>query len=191
MKDPKPIPLAEVRDSTPVGVARTAVFALVDEPDGGTCPICAGKVKRYRRRITPAMARLCLTLARVQPPAGELFPQSTPADFGEPGEWVAVDDVLAMHVDARGDYSKLSYWTLVETRTGDDARDGRAEIRLTPAGVEFANDRLAVRLYALVFRGDCTGFDGPKVRIRAALSGFTPRGRKRRRSASGVTSVDD
>jgi hypothetical protein len=128
--------------------------------DGADCPCCGQYVKLYKRPINAAMCHALLLMVKAE------------AD-GETDEkgWVHVPSLLsrktASTTSRGGDFAKLRYWGLLE-ESGDVRDDGSPRAgfwRVTASGFNFAEKRLKVRKYALVYNGDCLGFEGPVIGI--------------------------
>lgn len=117
---------------------------------GVTCPVCDQRAQVYKRTINAGMAKSLIAIYRI---AGD-------------GSWFSIKAI-----DARSrEEGKLAYWGLLEEQKAARPDGGRAGYwRLTQRGIQFVKGQMAVSKYALVYNGNCLGFEGPPVDIRAAL----------------------
>lgn len=130
------------------------------ERDGIHCPCCGQLSKVYRRSITRSMAKVAFAMyARGR------------ADWHNVPELLRTVPYLRGAAGQGGDWAKLVYWGIVErvqAERGDGSkRTGIA--KLTDQGIAWMENRLTLRRWALVYDGDCIGFDGPDVSIYDAL----------------------
>ncbi len=127
--------------------------------DGTTCPCCGQFVKVYKRPLYAGMAAGLVLLCRDYVRGNQ--------------DWIHVPSAKwRVEAGRGGDFAKLRYWGLIEERPNDDeAKRTSGFWRPTDRGLEFANGRGMVQKYALVFQGECVGFDGHKINIGAALAG--------------------
>lgn len=132
-----------------VGQARRWLKARLRE--GTSCPVCDQHAQTYRRKITRPMVNAMVAMAR----AGAL------------SGWKHMPSVVGAH---RGDEAKLAYWGLLEEERTLRPDGGRAGYwRITDKGHEFLKGNVSVPKYALVYNGDCAGFEGELVTAEECL----------------------
>jgi hypothetical protein len=119
------------------------------------CPCCDQNAKVYRRTIHAGMAAQLIRIYK--------------AGLNAPDGWVSVDEIYSH--GASGDYAKLRFWGLVESkdkRGPDDNASGYW--RVTPRGDDFVNERISVPAHVLVYNNEKLGVDSAEtIRIRDAL----------------------
>lgn len=121
--------------------------------DGVSCPCCGQLVKLYRRTLYHSMAvALCSLYREAQ---------------GRTDVYVHIDQ-LTLNVGG-SDFSKLKHWGLIEAypqELHDDPKTKTAgKWRITDKGCEFAEGRITLPKYALIFNNRCYGMAGDPVTI--------------------------
>ena len=121
-----------------------------------SCPCCNRTAKVYKRHITAPMARFLLWLAR----------HSKLNNV----EWVHIDEIpQEIFLPARGDYSKLAFWRLIENMPNDRPETKNSGFwKLGPAAVPYLAGE-PMPYTAFVLFGDCIGFSDDKTTISDAL----------------------
>lgn len=116
--------------------------------EGTTCRCCTQRVQLYRRGLTSGMALALLSFYRATVAAAD----------GDAGDgWLHAEETFkadrALPRSARGDFTKLRYWGLVEGAAGrrPDGSRRNGVWRLTAAGRAFCEGRLAVRKYVWLY----------------------------------------
>jgi len=147
-----------VSDNPPPGLdatiqeARDWLETVMYDADGGECPACTQRVKVYRRSIHAAEARALILAVRAHD--REWFHAPTFADVAQCG----------------GSWAMLRRWALIEEDNVPRADGGRAgHWRVTERGVQFAQRRLSVPKYALIYDNHLLGHEGDDVLITDAL----------------------
>lgn len=116
---------------------------------GVICPVCDQRAKVYKRTINAGMAKSMIHIYRM---------------VGQ--DWIHVSLIGARSREE----GKLAYWGLLEEQKTARPDGGRAGYwRLTNRGVLFVKGALMVSKYALVYNGNCLGFEGHPVTIHTAL----------------------
>lgn len=114
---------------------------------GTICRACGQHVQRYRRRINSGMARALIALYHAGGHSALC--------------WVHKPTALKGLGAAARDESLLRYWSLIEECKEPRPDGGRAGWwRLTPLGEAFALGRARVSLYAWVYNGEFSHFEG-------------------------------
>jgi hypothetical protein len=125
------------------------------------CPCCAQTVKRYKRTLNAAMARVLLAIYKESPE----------------GRWVYVPRLIeTLNVPKGGDYAKMRFWGLIESRNdveGDVREDGSKRVgwwRITEAGVTFAQNAARLPKYLYTYNNDVVKREPtPTINIYEAL----------------------
>lgn len=137
-------------DDVPFGVPRE--WTRENWIRGCICPLCKGKVKRYKRPLYGAMAASLIRLYRVYGIA-----------------WGPLDPVLPRKLYA--DNAKLRWWGLLEPQEGI-REDGSRRVgiwRVTEKGERFILRQILVPRRALVYNNVLLGFDDELVSIEDCL----------------------
>ena len=139
-----------LEESVSLGEARRWLRARRD--DGAHCPLCRQFVKVYRRQITSTSARSLIRLYHARTPQGSFT------------HW---GDLIGRQY---ADEAKLVHWGLVEEENVVREDGGRAGYwRITPAGVDWVEERSSVPRYALIYDSRFLGFEGGPWTVRDAL----------------------
>jgi hypothetical protein len=127
--------------------------------DGMDCPCCGQLVKLYRRKIDGHGARFLIWLVR--------------SWNAKPGWYNRLEAPTFGQAVSGGAYALPHYWDLMEQQpneTNPRLPASRSGIwRPTKRGLLFAKNLLTLPKYALVFNGQCYGFEGEDVSISDAL----------------------
>jgi len=145
-------------DSTPLGEARQWLRDRVEE--GAPCPCCKQFAKLYKRKIYSAMARMLITLYRLQCRSTE--------------RWHHVSDIglKAGCLYIGGDFAKLIYWGLIEQRPKEeDDGDKRTSgyWRITADGIDFVLCKTTAMEYVRIYNGEQFDMYGREVDIEHCL----------------------
>lgn len=122
---------------------------------GCLCPVCDQFVKIYKRSITSTMARQLIHAYRCH---------------GE-GNFFHTRDMVMAGAGA-GDFSKLQYWKLIESKIPmepDDDKKSSGLWRITPLGKAFILAETDMDQFAIVYKNEVLEFQGGKIGIAAAL----------------------
>jgi hypothetical protein len=113
---------------------------------GAHCPCCEQLAKIYRRKLNSAMARDLIWLVRKA--------------ATQPEGWVEVSLIGPISLHRSRELAKLVYWGLVEPRLIESVRGARTSgiWRPTSRGIAFANGRIALPKYVLVYNGEFLGY---------------------------------
>ena len=117
---------------------------------GALCPVCNRFTKIYKRQITSSMARFLITFWR----------EHKDFDYHHVGR------------DYRkcGDYGKLAYWGLLESRRdSSDRKKDSGFWCITPEGYNFIHETILLKKYAHVYGSHVLSFSGPSITITDAL----------------------
>lgn len=119
--------------------------------EGVVCPCCDRHIKVYARRVTRVLVEFLRALYRMRA-------------FGiNPHRFVEVSAELGKDM-ARGDYSKLAYWNLIEQHP-----EHTGLWRVTPEGVAFLNGSLRIPVHAFVLRNEVLGYSDDTVDVSQAF----------------------
>lgn len=137
--------------------ARPVLRALAETNDGADCPLCAQKVKIYKRKLTSVSARAVRALYATHG-----------CDFG------SLPDVAREHlpdVANQGGFLVLgAHWGLIEEERRHRPDGGRTGWwRVTDLGIEWLNGDARLPAYAHIYAGECIGFSGEMVGIASVL----------------------
>jgi len=127
-------------DGETLASARQRLQASLDE--GLFCPCCGQYAKRYRRKMNSGMVRALINIYR----------------HGYRGsfEWVYIPNLSAKSREE----GKVAYWGLLEERQEPREDGGRAGWwRVTRSGEAFILYGLRIPKLAVVYNGECIGFD--------------------------------
>lgn len=120
---------------------------------GVRCPCCAQYCKMYRRPLNSQMARFLIWLVREY--------ESRPRWI----DWRRAPDILR-----GGDYAKLQYWGLIESRQTDDPSKRTSGLwRPTKDGIEFAHRRRSVPASVYVYNNQVHEREPRYISIEDAL----------------------
>ena len=136
--------LAELRDT----------WRAVIEGDGGHCPCCDRWGKVYRRNLNAAMARGLIWLTK-QPDRGD--------------GWVHVPSNAPAWMLRAQQLPTLHLWGLVEDFPKQTRLASSGLWRVTPLGIDFANNRTRVNKYVYVYNNTLLDKDGADISIIDAL----------------------
>jgi len=145
-----------ISDKTPLSEAKSFVESHKNE--GVRCPCCAQYAKRYRRKITSAMAYGLLLIHK-----------------NSQGEWLHIEEFFKNQSDIpssiRGDISKLRHWGLLEKNYAK-SEDGNSNglYRITSKGRAFVKGEITVPRYCYIFNDEVNGFSEEKATIQSALT---------------------
>jgi hypothetical protein len=150
--------LAEGAPSPDMVAARDALRAQLRDGESVKCPCCSQVAKVHKRSIHATMAAQLIGIYRVT------------GGSGPTRGWVTVGDIY--REGASGDYAKLRFWGLIESRdTRTRTRNASGEWRITDAGVAFVEGHLAVPKYVYVYNNRKIGEgSSEKVTIHDALA---------------------
>jgi len=105
-------------------IEQAKIFLMSNWEDGVSCPCCKQFVKLYKRKLNSGMAATLI----------HIYHQT------KTGAHVHVKDSLREHKLRNGhDWTLLDHWGLLESNPDKDA-----EWRITPAGIEFVQNRRIV-----------------------------------------------
>lgn len=123
---------------------------------GYTCPCCSQFVKAYKRTINSSMAMVLVMMNRVGK-KGFFHIENWLKEIGHP-EW-------------RADYHKLRWWKLIEAKveTRDDGSKRNGHYKITGQGIAFAEGKLTVPKFAIIFNNQLQNFEGEEINIHQAL----------------------
>jgi hypothetical protein len=143
------------RDLFVPATARTLADAQdevqIGRDDGIECPCCGQWCKVYIRKLSSSMARWLIELVR---------------RHDLPGDWI---DVRTFNLRG-GDYAKVAYWDLAESRGNDDPTKRTSGLwRPTMAGIKFVWNEASVPSHVYVYDGRVLGYSSEPVWIRQAL----------------------
>jgi len=120
---------------------------------GAKCPCCRQFVKVYRRKLNSSMARALI----------HFYTHS-------PTQWFHADTAMKTMPGSRGDYVKLAYWSLIESKVDQDPDARAGWWRVTSLGRKFVlNDGTTVDSHAVLYDGIVLRRDGDPISIVAAL----------------------
>lgn len=122
---------------------------------GCICNECGQHVKLYKRQIYSTMARALIRLYKLQKE--------------DPGQFV---HLKKFWFENGTDFTKFAHWGLIEAlpNVTDPEKKGNGFWRMTPHGVLFARNHLAVPKIALIYNAKVFGFEGPNVFISDCLT---------------------
>lgn len=116
---------------------------------GAACPCCTQRVQVYRRTITVGMALALLAFLRA-----DARRRQTEPDFdGFLHAEETFKNTVLLPRSARGDFTKLRYWGLIEGAEGEreDGSRRNGHWRLTERGRAFARREIAVPKYVYLY----------------------------------------
>lgn len=133
---------------------RTEFFDALHAGEQGDCPMCGRYAQMYRRRLH----------------AGAAIGILKAYQKGGASRFIHTSELIDKGMTGAGDFSKAKYWNLIEAKAETEA-DKRTSgyWRLTPAGVEFAQNGRTIQEWAHVFDDRVYGFSGAEIDIEAAL----------------------
>ena len=144
-------------DTMTVGEAREELLQHV--ADGTHCPCCEQYVKQYKRKLNVGMARFLILLAKKS--SGQ-------------NPWLYVVDIFKNddhpHPIRWGDYGKLRFWGLVESK--DDLGKGGKSAgywRITEKGYQFLMGEIRVFKHIYSLNNKLVGFSSETIDIHDAL----------------------
>lgn len=137
-------------------LAEAKQFVESHKDEGTDCPCCAQKVKRYRRKITSAMAYGLILIAK------------------KTYDWIHLEDYFKSvpHIPSsiRGDISKLKHWGLLQKHPGRaDNGNSNGLYRITTKGQLFVKGKIQVPHYCFLFNDHVEGFSPDHTDIQQAL----------------------
>lgn len=137
----------------PITLDETRHYLRENRDEGVDCPACTQFVKVYRRKVSGATARTLIAMH---------------LHGGDPHGWINLTELLHRY---QADEAKARYWGLIEQQVGErgDGSPRTGWWRLTDAGELFVLGHTVIQKYALIFNGNCLGFDGPNVHITDTL----------------------
>lgn len=137
------------QDAMVTEIRKTTMIAARDG-GGKHCPCCDQYVKVYSRTITSFMARQLIHAYR-------FFPD----------EYFHTREMVLGSASA-GDWSKLSYWGLIEPKYHEEGYNGKKTSglwRITHTGKRFACNAITLPKYAHVYNSNVLELDGEPVDI--------------------------
>lgn len=118
--------------------------------EGAICPCCQTVAKVYRRRVHKTIARALIQMYRHGAAHEFVHTPSLPGDTHE--------------------VSQASWWNLIQEEKISRADGGRAGWwKLTPTGVAFVENKIAVPEYALIYDSRLVKLEGDSKSIEDAL----------------------
>ncbi len=124
--------------------------------EGVTCPCCSQFVKRYKRKITSAMAYGLILIHKESK-----------------GEWIHLREFFTeRNIRTMNDLPTLLHWGLIE-KSGEVKEDGNPDsgkYRITQKGRDFANNKIQMPIRCFIFNDTCEGFSDKYTTIIEALS---------------------
>lgn len=120
---------------------------------GAECPCCRQRVQVYRRTITAGMALALLAFLRADGRRRQTEPAGGDAFDGFLHAEETFKNAVLLPRSARGDFTKLRYWGLIEGAEGEreDGSRRNGYWRLTDRGRAFARGELAVPKYVYLY----------------------------------------
>ena len=145
-----------------VSEAKDELFKELAEGKHLRCPVCEQSCKRYKRKITSAMAVALIHIYRY-------YRKHAPDD------WLHVEEYLkgiqGLPASIRGDFPKLRYWSLIEACEGERP-DGSKRVgyyRITKYGNAFVEGIISVQKHAYIYNNKLLMFSPDKTTIQEAL----------------------
>jgi len=134
--------------------------------EGTHCPCCNQYAKKYKRKLTSAMAWVLVIIYKYYLKEGNLE------------KWLHVEDYLKNYPNLpsslRGDFSKLRYWGLIEEQKNTLRDDGSKRVgyyRITRRGKLFVEGKIRVLKHIFIYNNKVKGFiKGTYISIKDASS---------------------
>ncbi len=143
-----------ILSTSPLSEARQVVENGKD--DGIECPCCGQFVRRYRRKITSAMAWGLILIH----------------NHCTPNHWVHLREFFTkQNIATMNDLPTLKHWNLIEPckLKRDDGNAESGLYRITEKGVEFVRNKIVVPRYCYIFNDERDGFGEETTSIMEAL----------------------
>ena len=135
-------------DSGQVSNVKKQLMDRLDE--GVVCPVCNRYARRYRRPMNSTMAKSLQWLC----------------SKGRPGEYIDVPNTAPSWLIRSNQLPTLRWWGLVERLPSNNTKRKHSGMwRATEDGRLFANNQATVPKYAVLYRGECEGFEGEHIYI--------------------------
>lgn len=118
--------------------------------DGVQCPACSRFAKRYKRKLNSSMAAALIGFYR---------------HVAGLSEWVHIPKETQIS-RLGGDWAKLSYWGLIETRVDQEREDNGPNSgfwRITDKGISFVRGEISVPTHVLTYDAAMLGFDDSEM----------------------------
>jgi hypothetical protein len=135
-----------------VSLAEAREFVKNGRKKGVHCPCCRQFAKEYHRQIHSSMAKCLIRLYWLDKKANEYYHVKD----------ITKDD------DQRGDFSKLSYWGLIEEMPKDPADINKRTSgywTITKKGRLYCECQITVPQYIVLYDSDLLRFEGKMVTI--------------------------
>lgn len=128
------------------------------EPGGILCPCCEQRVKLYKRPLNSSMAVMLIVLSRIN----------------NGRHWTYIEkwrDKSGIKLNGGGDYGKLAYWNLVESKPIEPGADkgSSGQWKIKPKGFDFVSNIIKVPSHALIYNNTVIGFSPELVDIHHCL----------------------
>lgn len=123
--------------------------------EGCSCPCCGQFVKRYRRKITSAMAYGLILLHQESK-----------------GEWIHMLSFFTERkMSSTNEMAKLRHWGLIEKKDGEkeDGNPNNGYYRITRRGILFAEKMISVPRYCFIYNDTVSEFSSEQTNITQAL----------------------
>jgi hypothetical protein len=137
--------------TAPVGIMRSECFEFIKGRGRSLlCPLCDQRMQRYKRSVNRKMVEALFKLYK--------------KNLLEDGRWVPVQEIYTK--GSSGDYAKLRHWGLIEA--GDKRRAYRNSVgywRITDLGKLFAEGKVTIKKFAIIYDNNCVGFEGDDVNV--------------------------
>lgn len=119
----------------------------------GDCPCCGRYAQVYKRRLHTSV---CLQLIKLY-------------KLGGWHKYVHISQLIPKGVGGSGDFTKAKYWKLIVEQPTDAGEKSNGGWMLTPDGVAYVRNQIALPEWAYVYDDQVLKYDGRMVRIAQAV----------------------
>ncbi len=127
--------------------------AFVQAQDDTECPVCASRVKTYRRNLPVGdMAALSSLLCQT------ILEERRPENAGKHvNVWIHIKDLQGK--SGGGDFAKFRFWGLVEAKPNDDdhSKKDSGYWRILPKGRDFVENKVRIPKQVFIRMGEYQG----------------------------------
>jgi hypothetical protein len=149
--DPNPPPLVQTLSGARVEFAA----ARASGRKRVVCPCCDKPANFYKRKLNSGMVDVLIRIYR--------------AAGGSPGEIVSIEQIFGSRKQDHRDWPLLRHWGLVQPASRRDShKNAQGLWRITPLGIAFVEDKIAVAKYIVFIDGEPTEREG-ETTVREAL----------------------